>query len=87
MEHEDQITLRLPKDLSRAIARQAKERHVPKAHLVREALAMYLGQGPAQLPDQVRERMEHFVGAVSYDTRRPGTDAVAARIYRHNVRE
>jgi predicted transcriptional regulator len=38
----DHLTLRLPRELARALARWARERGVPKSQLAREAVARYL---------------------------------------------
>ena len=38
----DHLTLRLSRELSRALARWARERGVPKSQLAREAVARYL---------------------------------------------
>lgn len=40
--HEDYLTLRLPRDLARALARWAQERGLAKSGVVREAVARYL---------------------------------------------
>jgi hypothetical protein len=42
------LTLRLPRDLARALARWARERGVPKSQVAREAVVRYLG--PAEPP-------------------------------------
>jgi hypothetical protein len=39
---DDHLTLRLPADLARALARWARLHRVPKSHAVREAVARYL---------------------------------------------
>lgn len=36
------LTLRLPRELARALARWARERGLPKSELAREAVALYL---------------------------------------------
>jgi hypothetical protein len=36
------LTLRLPRDLARALARWARERRLPKSQVAREAVARYL---------------------------------------------
>jgi hypothetical protein len=87
MEHEDQITLRLPSSLAMAIERTARERDIPKARLVREALVAYLDHAPAPAPDVARERLAPFVGAVSYDPGGPAPDEITASIERHNFRD
>jgi predicted transcriptional regulator len=39
---DDHLTLRLPRELARALARWARARGVPKSQLAREAVARYL---------------------------------------------
>jgi hypothetical protein len=39
------ITFRVPGDLARALAKGARERGLPKSHVVREALTEYLAKG------------------------------------------
>jgi len=52
------LTLRLPADLARALARWARNRRLPKSQLVREAVAQYLAPSsmPAERPPQVTAR-------------------------------
>jgi hypothetical protein len=52
------LTLRLPADLARALARLARSRAVPKSQLVREAVARYLApsSAPAERPPAVTAR-------------------------------
>lgn len=50
---DDHLTLRLPRELARAVARWARERGLPKSHVVREAVAHYLGAAPGE-PGTVR---------------------------------
>ena len=52
------LTLRLPADLARALARWARSRGVPKSQLVREAVARYFAPStaPAERPPQVTAR-------------------------------
>jgi hypothetical protein len=40
---EAHLTVRLPADLARALARWAKQHRVPKSHAAREAVARFLG--------------------------------------------
>ena len=58
------LTLRLPADLARALARWARSRRVPKSQLVREAVTRYLAPStaPAARPPQVTARTfaEHW---------------------------
>jgi hypothetical protein len=42
---DDHLTLRLPRELARALARWARERGLPKSQLAREAVARYLALG------------------------------------------
>jgi predicted DNA-binding protein len=54
-----QVTFRLPRRLARALARRARERGVPKSHLVREVLEAYLlppprGERFTLLPERYR---------------------------------
>jgi len=49
---DDHLTLRLPRELARALARWARARGVPKSQLAREAVARYLAPvegAPARL--------------------------------------
>ena len=52
------LTLRLPADLARALARLARGRRLPKSQLVREAVARYLAaaSAPAERPPRVTAR-------------------------------
>jgi predicted transcriptional regulator len=52
------LTLRLPADMARALARLARGRRLPKSQLVREAVARYLApaSAPAERPPQVTAR-------------------------------
>ena len=52
------LTLRLPGDLARVLARLARGRSVPKSQLVREAVARYLAPSSAlaERPPQVTAR-------------------------------
>jgi hypothetical protein len=53
---DDHLTLRLPRELARALARWARERGVPKSQLAREAVARYLspaGAAPVPSPPNV----------------------------------
>ncbi len=84
---DSQITLRLPRDLARALARRAKERRVPKSQLVREAVAQYLAPAEPQLTREERwERVKHLVGSVELDMDAVMADPIARQIYEHNWR-
>ncbi len=48
---DEHLTLRLPRDLARALARWAREHSVPKSQVVREAVARYcLPPAPEPIP-------------------------------------
>jgi hypothetical protein len=42
------LTLRLPRELARALARWARERGVPKSQVAREAVVRYLAPAPPE---------------------------------------
>jgi len=80
------LTLRLPADLARALARWARSRRVPKSQLVREAVARYLApsSAPAERPPRVTART--FAGQwaalprlTPEEARDLGADIAAAR--------
>jgi ribbon-helix-helix CopG family protein len=52
---EEHLTLRLPGELARALARWARAHRVPKSHAVREAVANYLAP-PALDPPRLTAR-------------------------------
>ncbi|MBA3557428.1 MAG: ribbon-helix-helix protein, CopG family [Gemmatimonadaceae bacterium] len=82
-----QITLRISRDLARALARRARLEGVPKSRLVREALRAYMAESAAGLPGTSAERIAAFMGAASLDRRSMASDGVSRRIRRHNWRE
>ena len=84
---EDQLTLRLPRELSRALARWARERGVPKSQLVREALQAYLAGAPADDPAAAWRRVTPMVGSLSLDAAAIERDALARQVRAHNWRE
>lgn len=47
------LTLRVPADLARALARWARERGIPKSQVAREAVARFLAPAP---PERERSR-------------------------------
>jgi hypothetical protein len=85
---DDQLTFRIPKELSRALTQSARERRVPRAQLVREALRQYLGHGTAA-PDRatILKRLEAYRGIAPLDMDAIKADPVARQIYEHNWRE
>jgi hypothetical protein len=82
-----QITLRLPRELARALARRARERGVPKSRLVREALESYLAAETDTAPVAGAERIAPFLGAVRLDLAAVEADDLGRRIRRQNWRE
>ena len=85
--HDDQVTLRIPRELARALRQQAKERDVPASHIVREALQAYLGTAMSEDPATTWARVGSLVGSISIDADATERDALAAQIRRHNWRE
>lgn len=83
---DDQLTLRLPHDLLRDIDRRARELGVPKAQVVREALAAYFA-APVE-PDgaAIWEAVAPLVGSLELDPRAVERDQIAGRVRRHNWR-
>ncbi len=83
---ETQLTLRLPRDLARAVARRARELGVPKSQLVREAIARYVAAPVAGRAQAVWERAVPFVGSLAIDRAAVEAAEIANRIRRHNWR-
>lgn len=84
---EDQLTLRVPASLSRALTQRARERDVPKSQVIREALERYLAEPPTDHPSAMWERVAPYVGSVSLDRAGVERDALAAQLRAHNWRE
>ena len=82
-----QITLRLPRELARHLARLAKARGVKKSHLVREAVSEYVARTQEETPEQLWARLQPFVGSIKGDREAMMADPIARQIYEHNVRE
>jgi len=83
-----QVTLRLPKEMDRALAKAAKARGLKKSHLVREAVAAYLArdeQGAEQ--EHLRAVLREFAGSVSLDHEEVMKDPIARHIYEMNWRD
>ena len=82
-----QVTLRLPKELDRALAKAAKARGLKKSHLVREAVAAYLArESDEQSPEQLRAVLDEFIGSMPLDHDAIMKDPIARQIYEHNWR-
>jgi hypothetical protein len=86
---DDQLTFRIPRALARALARKAKERAVPRAQLLREALTAYLAPGPVPAAPgaDAWERVRDYVGSMPLDHPAIEADDVARRIREHNWRD
>ena len=85
---DDQITLRIPRDLARALARRARARGVPKSQVVREALLGYLTAANAEPePGETWRRIAHFMGSLQLDHGAIEDDPLARQIRDHNWRE
>jgi predicted DNA-binding protein len=85
---EDQLTLRLPRDLARLLARRARERGLPKSQVVREAIQAYLVEQPHELPSGAAwERVRHMVGSLELDQQAIERDELARQIRDHNWRD
>ena len=84
---DDQLTLRVPGDLARALARRARERDVPKSQLVREALERYLAEPAVEPATAVWERVASYAGSARLDQKASARDALAAQLRAHNWRE
>ncbi len=84
---ESQLTLRLPRELARELARAAKARGLKKSQVVREAVAEYLERQRRETSEQIWERVKHFAGSVPGDFEAMMRDPIARQIYEHNFRE
>lgn len=86
---DDQLTLRLPRELARQLARRAREQRVKKSEVVREALQSYLAPEPlvATDPGAAWERVKHMVGAFPLDPDAIERDELARQIRDHNWRD
>jgi predicted DNA-binding protein len=85
---EEQLTLRLPRDLARRLAQRARAAGVKRSLVVREALAAYLAEPSVQTPARsVHERIARYIGAVTLDEAAIRRDPVARRIRANNWRD
>lgn len=84
---DDQLTFRIPKELSRALNRSARARGVPKSHLVREALREYLVAEPRPEPGEVWRRIAKYQGIAALDQAAIDADPIARQIREHNWRD
>ena len=83
---DDQITLRLPRALARALADQARQRRVPKSLLVREALEAYLA-APEAAQGAAWQRVGEMVGSIALDPAAIERDALTQQLRAHNWRD
>jgi hypothetical protein len=84
---DEQVTVRLPRAMAQALARQAKARGVKKSLVVREAVAAYLARAQRVTPEQLWARLQPFVGSVEGDWDAMMQDPIARQIYEHNFRD
>jgi len=86
MKNDDQITLRVARDVAAALEQRARERRVPKSQLVREALEAYLAGPPREDAAETWSRVAPLVGSVALDPGSAERDALARRLRAHNWR-
>ena len=84
---DDQLTFRIPRGLSRALNRSARERGVPKSQLVREALREYLGAVQRLPPGEAWKRLARYKGIAPLDEAAIEADPIARQIRDHNWRQ
>ena len=83
---DSQLTLRLPQDVVRAIARLARERGVAKSQVVREAIQQYVAAEPASISGATWDRVKHMVGSLGANRAASERDQIARMIRKHNWR-
>jgi hypothetical protein len=85
---DDQVTLRLPAELYRALQQRAIAEGVPKSQVVREALQTYL-VGPPRSEREASswQRVSAMVGSLSLDDAEIERDALASQLRAHNWRD
>ena len=84
---DSQITLRLPKELAKALAQRAKAQGVPKSQLVREAVMRYVAEPERESDEAFFARNQHFIGCVRGDHEAAMQDELYRQIYTNNFRE
>jgi Arc/MetJ-type ribon-helix-helix transcriptional regulator len=87
MENDEQLTLRLPADLARALRRLARERKITRSSVVREAVQAYLAAEKTPDADVAWRQVAPLVGSVRLDRAAVEQDALARRIRDHNWRD
>ena len=83
---DEQLTLRLPHELLRDIDRRARALGVPKAQVVREALAAYLAAPAEADPAAPLQAVSALIGSLALDPQAIERNEIAARVRRHNWR-
>ena len=83
---DEQLSLRLPAELARALRRAARERGVARSLLVREALQAYFAAGAPPDPEAAWQRFAVLAGSVRLTPAGAERDALARRIRDHNWR-
>lgn len=84
---DDQLSLRLPADLAKALERESRERGVPRSQMVREAVQAYLG-APVVSPGMTTwDRIAPYQGALSRNPEDAEASEIARRVRQHNWRE
>jgi predicted DNA-binding protein len=84
---EEQITIRIPRDLARALTRKARQRGVKRSLLVREAIARYVAEPePAPSTASTWERIRHHVGSMPLDQNELSDDPLVRQIHERNWR-
>ena len=83
---DEQLTLRLPHELLRDIDRRARALGVPKAQVVREALAAYLAAPAEADPAAPLQAVSALIGSLALDRQAIERNEIAARVRRHNWR-
>lgn len=68
----EQLTVRLPRELARALSDEAERRGLNRSDVVRMALRTYL-ESTAEAEERPFERVRHLVGAVRSGVRDLGT--------------
>jgi hypothetical protein len=85
--HDDQLTLRVPRDLARQLRQQARARGVPASQVVREALQAYFASATPEDASDTWARVAPMVGSLALDPSDLERDALASQLRAHNWRE
>jgi predicted DNA-binding protein len=84
---DDQVTLRVPGELSSRLREQARARGVPASQIVREALQAYLSGAEPEDAAATWRRVAPLVGSIALDPADLERDALAGQLRAHNWRE